>query len=251
MDRIEGYMDQPLIYYLPVVTTVLTLIFAAFIYRRYLQRGRWGNHLLWWTIGVLTFGMGTFSEAYHTLLGWNPVIFRFWYIVGAFLGGAPLATGTIWLLLKPQTARKLTVALILVVSVASVLVILSPVTAPVDKFLPPHGSALDWRWVRFISPFINTYATVFLVGGAIISAVRFRRVSRMDSPSATLARDRFLGNVGIAVGAILPAIGGTASRMGHTEILYVLELIGISIIWIGYWLNIRKRPLKEVEAGSF
>ena len=244
-------MSQPLIYYLPIVTTVLTLMFAARIYRRYLKLGRRGNHLLWWTIGVLTFGMGTFSESYHTLLGWNPGIFRFWYIVGAFLGGAPLATGTIWLLLKPQTARRLTIALIVVVAVASVLVIMSPVTAPVDKFLPPHGSALDWRWVRLISPFINTYATIFLVGGAIISAVRFRRISRVESPAASLARDRVLGNVAIAAGAFLVAIGGTLSRMGYTEMLYVLEIIGLSVIWLGYWLNIRKRPLEEVEAGAF
>ncbi|MCB7130170.1 MAG: hypothetical protein J3T61_11600, partial [Candidatus Brocadiales bacterium] len=72
---------RPLIYYLPIVTTIIAIIFARSIYRRYVQRGRTGNHLLWWTIGVLTFGMGTFAEAYITLLGWNPVIFKFWYIV--------------------------------------------------------------------------------------------------------------------------------------------------------------------------
>jgi len=95
----------PLAYYLPIVTTVLTIVFARTIYRRYVQRGRMDNHLLWWTIGVLTFGMGIFAEAYITLLGWNPVIFKFWFIAGALLGGAPLATGTVWLLLRPLPAQ--------------------------------------------------------------------------------------------------------------------------------------------------
>jgi len=47
------------------------------------------------------------------------------------------------------------------------------------------------------------------------------------------------------VGAILPAVGGASSRAGHTEILYILELVGIILIWLGYWFNIRKRPLDE------
>jgi hypothetical protein len=38
----------------------------------------------------------------------------------------------------------------------------------------------------------------------------------------------------IATGAILPGIGGTATRMGHTEVLYVTELIGILFILAGY-----------------
>ncbi|MQY63295.1 MAG: hypothetical protein GH143_03160, partial [Calditrichaeota bacterium] len=55
--------SPPFIYYLPIATTILTIVFAWAIYRRYVQRGRTGNHLLWWTAGVLTYGMGTFAEA--------------------------------------------------------------------------------------------------------------------------------------------------------------------------------------------
>lgn len=47
------------------------------------------------------------------------------------------------------------------------------------------------------------------------------------------------------MGAILPAIGGASSRAGHTEILYILELIGIILIGLGYWFNIRRRPVDE------
>jgi hypothetical protein len=35
---------------------------------------------------------------------------------------------------------------------------------------------------------------------------------------------RVIANVLIAIGAILPGIGGTATRMGYTEVLYVTEL---------------------------
>ena len=236
----------PLAYYLPIVTTVLTLVFARTIYRRYVQRGRTDNHLLWWTIGVLTFGMGTFAEAYITLLGWNPVIFKFWYIVGALLGGAPLATGTVWLLLRPQAARRWTIALIAVVAVSAIFVILSPLnTVVVDPHLP-SGRAFGWQWVRAFSPFINTYAVIFLIGGALLSAWRYYKAARLqEGDAAKLAQGLVIGNSLIAIGAILPAVGGASSRAGHTEILYVLELIGIILIWLGYRFNVRRQPLDE------
>ncbi len=51
------------------------------------------------------------------------------------------------------------------------------------------------------------------------------------------------GNVYIAVGALLPGIGGTFTRFGYTEVLYVTELIGLVCIFIGYYYNVRTRPL--------
>jgi hypothetical protein len=192
--------------------------------------------------------MGTFAESYITLFGLNPVIFKFWYIVGALMGGAPLAQGTVWLLLKQKTARRLTIALIIAIAIPALFVVLSPVDLSlVPKYLP-SGKAFGWQWVRAFSPFINTYAVIFLIGGATLSAWRFRKASRSESKGSALARDRFYGNVLIAVGAILPGIGGFSSRMGYTEVLYVGELVGLSLIWAGYWYNIRHRPLMEPEA---
>ena len=46
-------------------------------------------------------------------------------------------------------------------------------------------------------------------------------------------------NVLIAIGAILPGIGGTATRMGHVEVLYVTELIGLLLTWAGYRISVR------------
>ncbi len=169
--------------------------------------------------------------------------FKFWYIVGALLGGAPLAQGTVWLLLRRSTARRLTIALVSVVMVAATCVVLSPINyAAVDPVLP-SGRALGWQWVRAFSPFINTYAVVFLIGGAILSAWRFGRKAAQEEGGAGIAQDRFVGNVFIALGAILPGIGGGASRAGYTEVLYATELVGITLIWVGYWLNVRKRPV--------
>ena len=187
--------------------------------------------------------MGTFAEGYITLFGWNPVIFKFWYIVGALLGGAPLAQGTVWFLLKETTARRLTYALVLVVSVSAVLVSLSPINYDLVNPNLPSGKVLEWQWTRGFSPFINLYAVIFLVGGAVLSAWRFRKRLPDDGSKNLVRKDRFIGNVLIAIGAILPGIGGASTRAGFTIILYITEILGILLIWAGYWFNVRKRPV--------
>ena len=46
-------------------------------------------------------------------------------------------------------------------------------------------------------------------------------------------------NVRIAIGATLPGIGGTATRMGHVAVLDVTELVGLLMTWAGYRISVR------------
>jgi xanthosine utilization system XapX-like protein len=43
-----------------------------------------------------------------------------------------------------------------------------------------------------------------------------------------------MGNIYIAIGGLLPGIGGTFTRMGYVEMLFITELIGLLFIYIGY-----------------
>ena len=228
------------VHYIPIATTLLSALFAPIIFKRWRQR-KPAPHLLWWAMGIAMYGVGTFTESFTTLFGWNEVVFRSWYISGALLGGAPLAQGTVYLMYSRKTANLMAAALVTVIMAASVVVILSPIDF---SAVEPHrltGRVMEWRQARLFSPFINTYAAIFLIGGAILSAWRFR--------ADRSARHRFIGNCYIAVGALLPGIGGMATRMGHTEVLYVMELIGIVLIWIGYTYNVRPgaRGAPEME----
>lgn len=223
--------------YLPVVTTVLSAFFCYQLFSRYRAKGG-GFHLLWWGIGMATYGIGTFTEAYTSILGWNETVFRCWYIAGAFLGGYPLAQGSIYLLMKRRFAHRSAIVVSSLIALASIFVLLTPVDPSLAEAHRLSGKVMEWSWVRLISPFFNLYAVAFLVGGAVVSALRFRR-----APSL---RDRYVGNILIAVGAILPGIGGSLTRAGYVEALYVTELIGLCLIYGGYRLNIRQRVLKQV-----
>lgn len=221
-------MRQP-VHFLPILTTLLAIPFAIVVFRRYRARG--GLHLLWWAGGIALYGTGTLTEAAVTLLGWREPLFRAWYIAGALLGAAPLAQGTVYLMLSRKTADRLARALVAYVAVAAVFVLLTPIDAAQVEPYRLSGRVMEWQWVRLFSPLVNLYAFVFLVGGAALSAWRYRGKAE--------TRHRLIGNVLIAVGALLPGIGGMATRMGHTEVLYVTELAGIVLIWAGYRWNVR------------
>lgn len=227
--------------YIPIITTILSVFFAIVIYKRYLQKGK-GTHLLWWCFGVLMYGVGTFTESYVSVFGWNPVIFKSWYISGALLGGLPLAQGTVFLLLKKKTAKILTSIVTPIIIIASVFIILSPLKLELVESHRLTGTVLGWQWTRAFSPFLNLYAVTFLVGGAILSAVRYKR-----NPKTYY---RFIGNVAIAAGAILPGIGGSFTRFGYTEVLYITEVLGLSLIYLGYYYNINNRELIEKKMNT-
>jgi len=214
--------------FIPILTTVLSLLFAAALWRRWRARG--GTHLLWWCFGLATYAAGTFTESAVTLTGWHEPLFRAWYITGALLGGAPLAQGTVYLLLPRRTANALTAMLVPVIVIAAICVMLTPIDHSLVEPYRLTGKVMVWQWVRAFSPFINLYAVTFLIGGAILSAARFHRAPEL--------RHRFIGNVLIAIGAILPGIGGTFTRFGHTEVLYVTELLGLVVLYAGYRYNI-------------
>lgn len=210
--------------YVPILTTLFSIYFFKEIFQHY--RLKQEKHLLWWSIGVLTFGLGTLAESINVLWGWSEINFKYWYIVGALLGGFPLAQGSVYLLMKRSFAKSTTILFILLIIIASIFVILSPIDLPESFNGKLSGKLLKWNWVRYFSPFINIYAFIFLVGGAIYSAIKYYKQGIKEGP--------FIGNIFIAIGGLLPGIGGSFTRMGYVEVLYITEFIGLIIIYYGY-----------------
>lgn len=218
-------MDTNLIHYLPIVSTVVAAAFTWTLYQRWRAKPS-ARYLMWWMIGVALYGLGTLTEALTTVFGWNEPVFRTWYIAGALLGGAPLATGTVYLLLPRRIADRFAIALVTYVAIASAFVLVTPILNELVETNRLSGEVMAWTWVRLFSPLVNLYAVVFLIGGAIWSAWKYWK--RGDASS------RVLGNVLIAFGAILPGIGGSFARAGVVEVLYVTELVGLLFIWAGF-----------------
>ena len=211
------------VHYIPILTTVLSALFAASLYRRWLVRR--SPHLWWWAFGIVTYGIGTALESTITLFGNTIMLTKLWYIAGALLGGYPLAQGSLYLSWPRRFANALTSISLPFVIVASVLVVLSPVELSALEPTRPSGAILAWQWVRLLTPFVNLYAVFFLIGGAFTSAWRHYQERGHFN--------RAVGNGLIALGAIMPGIGGSFAKAGVVEALYIGECVGLIVIWIG------------------
>ena len=219
--------------WLPYLTSIIVLVFAVLVFRRYISRR--GTHLLIWGLGLVMYGIASFCAAYYTALGWNSLIYRLWYLCGAILAAAWLGQGTVYLLARRRWAH----ALMVILGLGSLYGLIRVFGAQLDPSLLTGGKlssdAITSGGVRILTPFFNIYGTVTLVGGAAYSAWIFWRKRVLPH--------RVIGNVLIAVGAMAPALGGSLSRLGLGGYLYVSELIGAVLMFIGF---IRATsPMKE------
>lgn len=192
---------------------------------------RKGSHHLLWGIGMVFYSAGGFCEGYYGALGWNPLVYRIWYLFGAILVAAWLGQGTVYLLAKPKWANSLMVILILASLYAAYTVFgaeLNPtlMTPGIHTGSELSGFAIVSPGVRVLTPFFNVYGTITLVGGAAWSAWLFWRKRVLPH--------RVIGNILIAVGALLPAFGGAFSRFGMSGALYVFEFLGALLLFAGF-----------------
>ena len=177
------------------------------------------------------YGIGGLAEALHGIAGYSALGFRLWYLFGAMLVAAWLGQGTIYLLIKKSIAHVLT-AILIAASISGAIRVFgatldpSLMTESVHTGSELSGHAITSGGVRVLTPFFNLYGTVALVGGAIWSAVVFFK--------KRVLLHRTLGNLLIAAGAILPAFGGTFSRAGIPNALYISELLGVILLFLGF-----------------
>ena len=214
---------------LPFISWIVSFIFAFFVFRRYFLKK--GTYLLIWGIGLVFYGIGGFCEASYGAFGWNPFFFRLWYLFGAILVAAWMGQGTVYLLARRKWANTLMVLLILG-SAYGLIRVFGAELDPAKMITSTHtgselsGHAIVTPGVRVLTPFFNLYGTLTLVGGAAWSAWVFWR--------KRILLHRTIGNILIAVGAILPAFGGTFSRFGIPGTLYLGELLGTILMFIGF-----------------
>ncbi len=214
---------------LPFFSSAISFLFAYFVFKRYLNRK--SAHLLLWGIGLVFYGIGGFCEGYYGAFGWNPVIYRLWYLFGAILVAAWLGQGTVYLLARRKWAN----ALMVLLAVGSLYGLIRVFTAELDPSLLTtsvhtgselSGHAIVTPGVRSLTPMFNLYGVVTLVAGAVWSAWIFYR--------KRILLHRTIGNILIAVGAIAPAFGGAFSRFGVPAALYIGELLGAVLMFAGF-----------------
>lgn len=219
-------------HYLSIFSTIITFIFTVAVLNRYRAKG--GTHLLLWGVGLILYGLGTLSEVILSFV-YVPFALKIWYLTGAMLTAAWLGEGTIHLLVrKPGVARVLDIVLGLISLAALVLVFaapINPVAASTFNTARPvsaqYGELLSRSGLIILFTIVlNIYGTLALVGGALYSAFLFWRKKVLIN--------RLFGNILIAAGALMPAMGGSFLKAGLPDWLYLSELIGVILMYIGF-----------------
>ncbi len=217
---------------LPVFSTLITLIFTIAVFNRYQKRG--GAHLLLWGIGLVFYGLGTAMEV---VLGFtfNALALKLWYLSGAMLTAAWLGQGSVNLLWRKRRFTQVTNILLTLVSLAALGLILAAPVQSAAGFHPTLPVSTQYKDIltrsgvtMAMTILLNTYGTFTLIGGALYSAFMFWRKKVLFN--------RMLGNILIAGGAMLPALGGSLLKAGMVDMLYLSELSGVILMYAGFVL---------------
>lgn len=205
------------------LSAVVSLVFATVMGARYLQRRR--AHQLAWTIGLAMFAVAAVAGALARTSGATETEYRVFYLFGAILNVAWLALGTLFLLV-PRLARWALGVVLGLTVIAAIAVFASPVnmSAAVDTGKGFEQAPLP----RLLAGVGSGVGSLVLIGGALWSAWVFLRRRHQGR--------RALGNVIIAIGVIVAAVGGTAAFTGASGIVEWTNFAGVSLIFIGFLL---------------
>jgi len=221
---------------LPLAATLLALVFSLRLLVSWFRR-RAAQKLLW-GLGFGLFAVAAAAEVAAYRAGWSPALFRLYYLAGGVLTVATLGAGSAWLLLPPRARDVMLGALAVAAASAIAAVLLAPVhvadLAGADAGRPPPNHALAGHaFIWAIA--LNTFGTVFLIGGSAWSIVRRQRVRT---------------NIWIGLGALVTALATGMSRGGSYSFVYAGELVGIGLMFCGFTFGAARPAPRAVRQAT-
>ncbi len=157
---------------------------------------------------------------------WNPMIYRFYYVVAATLVGF-LGLGTVYLIFRRKIWGHLFLAYLLLILIFFLYFALT-VDLIYENLVPGitvGGTAMPGS-VRLFSFLYTIPGSFFLLGGAVYSMILFAAKKQYAY--------RMWACVLIAIGTIVIASAGGMARTGRTVGLYPAEMVGAAFLLWGF-----------------
>ncbi len=217
--------------YLALGSAIVAGLFAVLVLRQFAAKRK--IFQLVWGIGLALFTLASLLEFISELVGWSVPLYRAYFSLHPTLV-AVLGLGTVYLLADKRVGHAF---LIYIVGTLALLLAFT-LTVPVDEsaFVPGRvvGGAAMPDAVRNLSLLFTLPGAVALIVGALYSWYR----------------TRWSYNLLIAAGAGLMSLGGTLTRLGQAELLYIFLLVGIAIMFVGFLrsLEVSRAPRPEPAA---
>lgn len=219
----------------PLISTVLALLCAVVVGRDALRRPRADKVL--WTLAFLMFGLAAGADAFGREVGWSVLLAKVYYATGPALVVMYLALGELYLL-APARMKRFGIGITAILTAFWLSLVIG---APVDEArLAADGWDAIERdgFMTVVTITINTVSTAIIVGGTGYTIWSFAKRGIM--------RSRMIGVSWILVGTLFVATGGSLTRLGHYEYLYIAMSIGIAMIFYGVlWTRRPERQARE------
>jgi len=231
--------------YFPLVSAIISGVFAFLLALQWRRRRK--PYQLIWTVSLVMFFMATFLEFYAEFIyytyppsiGWTEFSYKLYYVLAPSMV-ALMGAGSLYLLTHLPAGKYF---LYFTIAVSIPLFILG-FLAPVGDALPNAvankgtteiaGEAMP-SYVRDFSPLLTIPGGIAIIGGALYSF--------------GLDRTRKY-NLLIVVGGLYPFAGGLEARFGNVTFFYLLETIGMVLLFLGFVLSWEYRRGREAGTAT-
>jgi hypothetical protein len=215
----------------PLATAVISGAFAAAVARRWLANRRRNNLL--WALGLFAImGAAACQLTAELSQGWPEAVYRLYYFL-AGTSAAALGAGTMYLLKSQRAADYFLYAFAALAATQALVCAISPMdTSYLSAPEIESGVKAASPAMRYLTVTLNIMGTAALLAGALLS----------------FGATRHAHNLLIAAGTVVFASGGSIAGLYpeeggmSTAALYIGNLIGITLLFFGFWLARAARP---------
>ncbi|HZN16385.1 MAG TPA: hypothetical protein VFB78_19125 [Acidimicrobiales bacterium] len=207
---------------LATAATLVALAFALSLYERWLANRH--AHELAWTVAMAMFAVASGALAAGAAVGWSPVLFRTFYLFGAVANVPILALGTVFLLARWETARRIGQVVVVAVAVAAGVIIAAPLRGALPRDHLAQGSDVFGVLPRVLAAVASAGGALVVFGGALWSALRQRRL--------------VIANTLIALGTAVTGASGVLNSVADAMTGFAVTLvIGVTLIFVGFLVS--------------
>ncbi len=216
--------------YFSLISALVSIIFLSILIKQYINQRK--KHQLIWVSALAMWFFTTLLLflAEPEILGWNPLMYKAFYVFSAPLV-ALLGVGSLFLLTHKNWGKYFLIYSIIISAAMIILGLTSNIQEELLTSGPEIAGLAMPQYVRLISPFLTVPGGLLLIGGAIYSY--------------WLDRTRHY-NLLIFVGGLSPFLGGIRARLADTtffsfvdpQSFSILQLFGVILLFLGFVLSI-------------
>ncbi|GAC1412763.1 MAG: hypothetical protein NVSMB57_08250 [Actinomycetota bacterium] len=233
----------------PIIAATVSVIFSIALMRQFVSRRRPAQ--LAWGVSLAMYAIASLAVAAGVGGGWDPTLYRAFWLFGALLNVPWLALGSIALLGK-RTLTILALAVVLAGSLfAFVIVLMAHMNAAAlaTRQIPTSGPVfcrpLDPGLARGAKVALSScdrakaLAQIYSIPSFLI-VVGIAAISGRKRGDARLPRRRVIGNWIIAAGVTINAVGGFALiGRGHGAPFSIVLALSVTTMFVGFLMASR------------